>query len=74
MDTNSTVNESLEVLAYAAGPTYAQAWARRPCYDEPYVAGTARQHLNTHELARLTLLRSRLGNRYELARRQCPAE
>jgi hypothetical protein len=74
MDTKRTVNESLEVLAYEAGPTYAQAWASRPTYDEPYVVGTARQHLNTRELARLTLFRSRLDNRNELAQRYCPAE
>lgn len=69
MDTKSQVQESLEVLAYEAGPTYATEWSRRPTHDEPYAVGTARQHLNTHELARLTLFRSRLETRYELAGR-----
>jgi hypothetical protein len=69
VDTNSQVQESLEVLAYLAGPVYAGEWSRRPTHDEPYAIGTARQHLNTHELARLTLFRSRLEDRSELARR-----
>jgi hypothetical protein len=30
MDTKTTVNESLEVLAYKAGPTFAQALADSP--------------------------------------------
>jgi hypothetical protein len=69
VDTNSQVQESLEVLAYLAGPTCASERSRRPTRDEPYVVGSARQHLNTQELARLTLFRSRLDDRSELARR-----
>jgi hypothetical protein len=69
VDTNSQVLESPEVLAYLGGSAYASEWSRRPTHDEPYLIGTARQHLNTHELARLTLLRSRLEDRSELAGR-----
>jgi hypothetical protein len=41
VDTNSQVQESLEVLAYVGGPAYASEWSQRPTRDEPYVVGSA---------------------------------